>query len=73
MQPWDFAGGLIILNEVGGKGSNLLGETLEITHPDSVLMANQTVHEELLQQNYMLTYTNKRERNRMHYEFEVSP
>jgi myo-inositol-1(or 4)-monophosphatase len=53
LQPWDFAGGLIILNEVGGKGSNLLGETLEITHPDSVLMANQTVHEELLQQFFL--------------------
>lgn len=25
LQPWDFAGGLIILNEVGGIGSNLMG------------------------------------------------
>ena len=32
LQPWDFAGGLMILNEVGGVGSNLLGDRLEMNH-----------------------------------------
>lgn len=50
LQPWDFAGGLIILNEVGGIGTNLLGEKLNIKHPNSIIMANSDIHEELLTQ-----------------------
>ncbi len=48
LQPWDFAGGLIILNEVGGKGTDLLGNPLVITQPHSVLVGNATIHEEIL-------------------------
>ncbi|RZI10806.1 inositol monophosphatase family protein, partial [Staphylococcus aureus] len=35
LQPWDFAVGLIILNEVGGVGSDLLGNPLDLTQPHS--------------------------------------
>ncbi|MBR9124673.1 inositol monophosphatase family protein, partial [Staphylococcus aureus] len=35
LQPWDFAGGLVILNEVDGQASNLLGEPLTIGGPNS--------------------------------------
>ena len=38
LQPWDFAGGLVILNEVDGQASNLLGEPLTIGGPNSVLV-----------------------------------
>ncbi|UXV34266.1 inositol monophosphatase family protein [Staphylococcus sp. IVB6181] len=48
LQPWDFAGGLIILNEVGGKGTDLLGNPLVITQPHSVLVGNAAIHEEIL-------------------------
>ena len=48
LQPWDFAGGLMILNEVGGVGSNLLGDRLEMNHPNSILMANAKLHREIL-------------------------
>ena len=48
LQPWDYAGGLMILNEVGGKGTNLLGETLSITHPNSIVMANHSLHDEIM-------------------------
>ena len=52
LQPWDFAGGLMILNEVGGVGSNLLGDRLEMNHPNSILMANAKLHREILN-NYL--------------------
>ena len=48
LQPWDFAGGLIVLNEVGGVGSNLLGEPLTIESANSVLVGNKTTHNEIL-------------------------
>ena len=44
LQPWDFAGGLVILNEVDGQASNLLGEPLTIGGPNSVLVGNRGVH-----------------------------
>ncbi|MCJ1656617.1 inositol monophosphatase family protein [Staphylococcus sp. NRL 16/872] len=49
LQPWDFAGGLIILNEVGGIGSNLLGESLSIAGPNSIVIGNKSVHKEILE------------------------
>ena len=52
LQPWDYAGGLMILNEVGGIGTNLLGESLELNRPNSILMANEKLHEEILN-NYL--------------------
>ncbi|HCV0340078.1 TPA: inositol monophosphatase family protein [Staphylococcus aureus] len=48
LQPWDFAGGLVILNEVDGLASNLLGEPLTISGPNSILVGNRGVHREIL-------------------------
>ncbi|MBO1198623.1 inositol monophosphatase family protein [Staphylococcus simiae] len=48
LQPWDFAGGIIILQEVQGTATNLLGEPLLISSPNSVLIANPNVHQEIL-------------------------
>ncbi|AVO02563.1 inositol monophosphatase family protein [Staphylococcus simulans] len=48
LQPWDYAGALIILNEVGGKGTDLLGNPLSLNQPHSVLVGNQSIHEEIL-------------------------
>ncbi|MBI5975820.1 inositol monophosphatase family protein [Staphylococcus canis] len=50
LQPWDYAGGLIILKEVGGEITNFLGETLSITHPNSVVVGNKGIHQEILEQ-----------------------
>lgn len=47
LQPWDFAGGLIILQEVQGVGSNLLGEALTIHSANSILIANKSLHQEI--------------------------
>ena len=52
LQPWDFAGGLIILNEVGGIGSNLMGEPLTIESANSILVGNKATHNEILE-NYL--------------------
>ena len=52
LQPWDFAGGLIVLNEVGGVASNLLGEPLNISSANSVLVGNSNIHKEILE-NYL--------------------
>lgn len=56
LQPWDFAGGMIILNEVGGIATNFIGKPLEITHPDSVIVANKAVHETILNDYMMPNY-----------------
>ncbi|UEX89452.1 inositol monophosphatase family protein [Staphylococcus ratti] len=47
LHPWDYAGGLIILQEVGGKGTNFLGEPLSITHHSTVLIGNAAIHEDI--------------------------
>jgi myo-inositol-1(or 4)-monophosphatase len=55
LQPWDFAGGMIILNEVNGKATNMLGEPLSILHPNSVIVANASLHDNLIH-NYFDNY-----------------
>ncbi|CFO35737.1 inositol monophosphatase [Staphylococcus aureus] len=52
LQPWDFAGGLIVLNEVGGLGTNLMGDTLSIYEPNSIVMANAQLHSELIEHHF---------------------
>ena len=44
-----FCGGLIILNEVGGIGSNLMGEPLTIESANSILVGNKATHNEILE------------------------
>ncbi|UXR70211.1 inositol monophosphatase family protein [Staphylococcus sp. IVB6246] len=48
LQPWDFAGGMIILHEVGGVVTNFMGDPLTITNPDSVIVGNKGVHDVIL-------------------------
>ncbi|ELW0061753.1 inositol monophosphatase family protein [Staphylococcus pseudintermedius] len=55
LQPWDYAGGMIILNEVGGVATNFAGEPLSITAPNSILMGNAQVHEEI-RRDYLQGY-----------------
>nr|WP_263313698.1 inositol monophosphatase family protein [Mammaliicoccus sp. Marseille-Q6498] len=53
LHPWDFAGGLIILEEVGGVATNQLGEKLNILGSNSVLIGNQKIHKELLNEYFL--------------------
>jgi myo-inositol-1(or 4)-monophosphatase len=47
LQPWDFAAGMVILEEAGGRITNLQGEELKVISADGVLASNGLIHEEL--------------------------
>ncbi|ENQ3104555.1 myo-inositol-1(or 4)-monophosphatase [Bacillus sp. 491mf] len=49
LSPWDFGGGKIIVEEVGGKVTTFTGESLRIIEKSSVLVARPGVYEEMLQ------------------------
>jgi myo-inositol-1(or 4)-monophosphatase len=53
LAPWDFAAGVIILEELGGVASNILGEKLNILEKSSVFVAKPGLHQEILDQ-YLL-------------------
>jgi len=48
LQPWDFAAGSLILEEAGGKLTDLEGRPLDCCAKTSVLATNGAVHEEAL-------------------------
>jgi len=48
LSPWDFGGGQIIVEEVGGKATTFSGSPLSIVEKSSVLVAKPGVYEELL-------------------------
>ncbi|MFJ8530676.1 inositol monophosphatase family protein [Bacillus sp. NPDC094106] len=48
LSPWDFGGGLIIVEEVDGKVTTFAGKALSIVEKSSVLVAKPGVYEELL-------------------------
>jgi myo-inositol-1(or 4)-monophosphatase len=53
LAPWDFAAGVIIVEELGGVSSNILGEKLNILEKSSVFVAKPGLHQEILDQ-YLL-------------------
>jgi myo-inositol-1(or 4)-monophosphatase len=48
LQPWDFAAGMIIIKEAGGKTSQWNGNELNILKPCSVAATNGWIYDELL-------------------------
>lgn len=44
LQPWDYAAGITILQEAGGRITNWEGRELGINHPDSVIASNGLIH-----------------------------
>lgn len=49
LSPWDFAAGLILIEEVGGKVSTIDGKPLELLQQNSVFASNKSFHEEIVQ------------------------
>lgn len=49
LSPWDIGGGSIIANEVGARMSNLKGEPINLYSSDSFLIANPSIHGEILE------------------------
>jgi myo-inositol-1(or 4)-monophosphatase len=52
LSPWDFAAGLILLNEVGGITTKTDGEQIQLLEQNSILAAKPGLHEEIL--NHLL-------------------
>ena len=50
LAPWDFAGGKIIVEEVGGIVTNLQGEPLNILEKSPVLVSKPGLHERIVQE-----------------------
>ncbi len=55
LSPWDIAGGTIIANEVGAIATNLHGRTVDLLHQDTFIIANPSIHHELLEK-YIVPY-----------------
>ncbi|GLC87600.1 inositol monophosphatase family protein [Lysinibacillus piscis] len=55
LSPWDIAGGTIIANEVGAIATNLHGQGFDFLHADTFIIANPSIHQELLE-NYIIPY-----------------
>lgn len=48
LSPWDFAAGMLLVIEAGGRVTNFAGEPLDLLGRGSVAASNGKVHEELL-------------------------
>jgi myo-inositol-1(or 4)-monophosphatase len=54
LAPWDFAAGLVLIEEVGGGMSTITGEKLDLLTKNSFFVGEKNLH------NYILTeYLNK--------------
>lgn len=49
LQPWDYAAGLIILEEAGGKITNWIEQKPSLIQPDSIIASNELIHDILVQ------------------------
>jgi len=47
LHPWDFAAGLLLVQEAGGMACNWQGLPLDIHHPDSLLVTNGKIQDAL--------------------------
>ena len=47
LSPWDFAAGMLILAEAGGKVTDMSGEPLKLTEPSSLLASNAKCYDRL--------------------------
>src|SRR5690625_6165407 len=50
LSPWDIAGGTVLVNEVGGRTTNHLGEPLHMLKRNSLLTSRNSIHSDLIQQ-----------------------
>ncbi len=48
LSPWDIAGGLVIINEVGGIATQVDGRPLDLLRDNTVLVANRVIHEDYM-------------------------
>ncbi|MBU9711268.1 inositol monophosphatase family protein [Evansella tamaricis] len=48
LSPWDIAGGVVLLSEVGGIATNYEGNELSYLEKDTFIAANPFIHEEII-------------------------
>lgn len=48
LAPWDFAAGLILVQELGGVATSLKGETLNLLEKSSLFISKPGLHEEIM-------------------------
>ena len=49
LSPWDFAAGMLLVTEAGGRVTNFTGEPLNLLKRGAVVATNGKVHEELME------------------------
>lgn len=49
LQPWDYAAGILMVEEAGGRITDMTGAPLKLTEPCSVLASNGAIHAEMLE------------------------
>ena len=49
LQPWDFAAGIILVEEAGGRITVTDGSPVDVTRPSGILATNGAIHDELRQ------------------------
>lgn len=49
LMPWDFAGGVLLIEEVGGEVSNVKGEDLNYLNGDSLFVSKPSLHKEIFE------------------------
>ncbi|MFJ8261673.1 inositol monophosphatase family protein [Rummeliibacillus sp. NPDC094406] len=59
LSPWDVAGGVVIANEVGAIASNLKNEPINLLKQDTFIVANPTIHSEIINHYIQLKYDNQ--------------
>ncbi|MCM3160343.1 inositol monophosphatase family protein [Metabacillus litoralis] len=50
LAPWDFAAGLVLLEEVGANASTLSGEKLDLLNKNSFFIGEQSLHQYILKE-----------------------
>lgn len=53
LSPWDFAAGKIIVEELGGRVTNLAGEELNLLEKNSIIVAKPRLHKDIVEK-YLL-------------------
>lgn len=53
LEPWDIAAGRIIVNEVGGKTTDINGNEVGMMERSSIITGNANIHQEIIT-NYLL-------------------
>lgn len=48
LSPWDIAGGMVIVNEVGGVTSNVLGEDINMVESNSILVSHPSIRDTII-------------------------